>query len=87
MTKNVKTHKPKSVRPYVLLNAEVGTITPNVMSGKVYLDDLPEIGDIVTVRWHHDSIKFVSTHAVVMVDDEKTGDMWLQTHWKGWIGE
>ncbi len=81
----VKTHKPKSVRPYALLNATVGKVTTNVMSGKVYLEDLPNVGDYVTVSWHHDNMKYATTHAVIMVDENDTGDMWLQTHWKGWV--
>lgn len=80
-----KANTPARHRPYAMLNAIVGGITTGVMSGKVFLADLPNVGDYITVRWHNGGSVFATTHQVLDVDTEKSGDMWLLTHWKGWL--
>ena len=78
--------KHKSVRPYEALHSPIGGIVHNVKSGSVWKSELPKPGDFVTIRWHSDEgEKLLTTHQVLLVDSEKTGDMWLRTHWKGWV--
>jgi hypothetical protein len=83
-TTKARTYVPKTDLPIDVLVGDKKEHFMNVLLGKTYIEDLPNVGEYVTIKSHHGDTKYMATAEVLNVDETGTGRVWLEVHWTGW---